>query len=122
MGSFQRVVRFRQIARLGFVELVDFGGQDEIALRQAVNFVRPGRDLDFPPGKEDVWVVPLLLCKLAYEVYELEGFAKVGKLEGLRDVVLLNYIPSVHLLLQRGEFLILERRHSSSARDACFGR
>jgi hypothetical protein len=37
-------------------------------------------------------------------------------------VVLLNYIPSVHLLLQRGEFLILERRHSSSARDACFGR
>jgi hypothetical protein len=37
-------------------------------------------------------------------------------------VVLLNYIPSVHLLLQRGEFLTLERRHPSSARDACFGR
>jgi hypothetical protein len=57
--------------------------------------VRPGRDLDFPPGKEDVWVVPLLLCKLAYEVYELEGFAKVGKLEGLRDVVLsITFHPS----------------------------
>jgi len=42
------------MARLGFVELIDFGGQDEIALRQAVNFVRPGRDLDFSPGKEDV--------------------------------------------------------------------
>jgi hypothetical protein len=76
----------------------------------------------FPQARKIVWVVPLLLCKLAYEVYELEGFAKVGKLEGLRDVVLLNYIPSVHLLLQRGEFLILERRHSYSARDACFGR
>jgi hypothetical protein len=37
-------------------------------------------------------------------------------------VVLLNYIPVVHLLLQRGEFLTLERRHSSSAWDACFGR
>ncbi len=37
---------------LGFIELVDFGGQDEIALRQTVNFVRPGRDLDFSPGKE----------------------------------------------------------------------
>ena len=89
---------------------------------QTVDLARPGRDLDFPPGKEDVWVVPLLLCKLAYAGYEFEGFAKVGKLEGLRDVVLLNYIPSVHLLLQRGEFLTLERRHPSSARDTCFGR
>src|SRR6266852_5167723 len=48
VGSFQRVVRFRQMARsLGFIELVDFGGQDEIALGQTVKFVRPGRDLDF---------------------------------------------------------------------------
>ena len=122
MSSFQRVVRFRQMARrLGFVELVDFGGQDEIALRQTVNFVRPGCDLDFSPGKEDVWVVPLFLRKLTYAVYELEGFAKVGKLEGLRDVVFLNNIPSAHLLLQRGEFLTLERRHSSSAGDTGFG-
>ena len=83
---------------LGFAELVDFGGQDEIALRQAVDLVRPGRDLDFSPGKEDVWVVPLLLRKLANAVYEREGSAKVGKREGLRDVVLLNHIPSIHLL------------------------
>jgi hypothetical protein len=106
---------------LGFVELVDLGGQDEITLRQTVNFVRPGCDLDFSPGKEDVWVVPLFLRKLPYAVYELEGFAKVGKLEGPREVVLLDNVPSAHLLLQRGEFLTLERRHSSSARDARFG-
>jgi hypothetical protein len=37
-------------------------------------------------------------------------------------VVFLNHIPFVHLLLQRGEFLTLERRHSSSAWDACLGR
>jgi hypothetical protein len=36
-------------------------------------------------------------------------------------VVLLDHIPAVHLLLQRGEFLTLERRHSSSARDTRFG-
>jgi hypothetical protein len=108
--------------KLGFVELVDLCRQDEIALRQAVDLVRPGCDLGFSPGKEDVWVVTLLLCEFAYAGYELEGFAKVGKLEGLRDVVLFNYIPFVHLLLQRGEFLTLERRHSSSARDARFGR
>ena len=67
--------------------LVDLCSQDEIALRQAVDLVRPGRDFDFPLGQEDVWVVPLLLCKLAYAGYELEGFAKVGKLEDLRDVL-----------------------------------
>jgi hypothetical protein len=72
-------------------------------------------------GTEDVWVVPLFLRKLAYAVYEFEGFAKVGKLEGLREVVFLNNIPSAHLLLQRGEFLTLERRHSSSAGDTGFG-
>ena len=106
---------------LGFVELVDLCGQDEIALCQTVDLVRPGRDLHFPPGKEDVWVVPLLLCKLACAVYELEGFAKVGKLETPRDVVFRNDIPSVHLLLQRGKFLTSEWRHSSSAGDARFG-
>ena len=108
MDSFQRVVRFGQMARsLGFVELVDFGGQDEIALCQTVNFVRPGRDLDFPPAKEDVRVVPLPLRKLTYSVHKLERFAKVQKLESLRDVVFHNDIPSVHLPLQRGEFLTL---------------
>ncbi len=106
---------------LGFVELVDFGGQDEIALRQTVDLVRPGRDLDFSPGKEDVWVVPLLLRELAYLVDKLERFMKVGKREGLRDVVLLNHIPSIHLLFDGGKLLTLERGHPSAAGNACLG-
>ena len=106
---------------LGFVELVDFGGQDEIALRQAVNFVRPGRDLDFSPGKEDVRVVPLFFRKISSLVDEFEGFAKVGKLKGLRDVVFFDDVPAVHLHLQRTEFLTLERRHTATAGDAGFG-
>jgi hypothetical protein len=40
---------------------------------------------NFSPGKEDVWVVPLFLHKLAYVIYELERFAKVGKLEFLNS-------------------------------------
>src|SRR5258708_8254249 len=84
VGSFRRVVRFRQMAwSLGFVELVDLCGQDEIALRQTVDLVRPGRDLNFSPGKEDVWVVSLHLGKLPYAIYKLESSAKVRKLEGL---------------------------------------
>ena len=108
--------------RLGFVALVDFGGKDEIALRQAVDLVRPGRDLDFSPGKRDVWVMPLLLRQLTNVIYELEGFAKVRKLEGLRDVVFFADVPTVHLCFEGGELLTLERGHTSTARNACFGR
>jgi len=65
-------------------------------------------------------VMSLLFSELAYLVDKLERFTKVGKREGLRDVVFLHDVPAVHLLLQRGEFLTLERRHSSSARGARF--
>ncbi len=123
VGSFRRVVRFRQMAwSLGFVELVDLCGQDEIALRQTVDLVRPGRDLNFSPGKEDVWVVSLHLGKLPYAIYKLESSAKVRKLEGLRDVVLLDDVPPVDLLLKYGEILTLERGHPSAARNARLGR
>ncbi len=105
-GQLRRLIRSAEV-KLGFVELVDLCSQDEIALCQTIDFVRPGRNPDFSPGKRDVWVVPLLFRKLAYAVYEREGSAKVGKREGLRDVVPLNHIPSVDLPLQRGEFLTL---------------
>src|SRR5216683_4796559 len=106
---------------LGFVELIDLGGQDEIALRQAVDFVRPGRDLDFSPGKRDVWVVSLLLCKPTHAIYKPEGSTKVGKLEGLRDVVFFDDVPTIHLRFEGGELPTLERGHPSTAGNACFG-
>jgi hypothetical protein len=120
-GRLRRLIRSAEV-KLGFVEVVDLCSQDEIALRQAVDLVRPDGDLDFSPSKEDVWVVPLLLRKFAYAICELEGFAKVGKLEGLRDVVFFDDVPAVHLISEGGKLLTLERRYFSSARDACFGR
>ena len=47
--------------------LVDLRCQDEIAFCQTVDIVRPNPDLDFTPGKKDVWVVLLLLRKLTYQ-------------------------------------------------------
>ena len=110
------------VLSLGSVELVDLCRQDEIALRQTVDLVRPGRDPNFSPSKRDIWVVTLFLRELAYAVYKLERFAKVGKREGLCDVVLLNHIPPVHLLFEGDKVFTLERRHSSSARYARLGR
>ena len=107
--------------KLRLVEPVDSCGQDEIAFRQAVDLVRPGRNLDFSPSKKDIWVMTLLLREFAYAVYEAEGFAKVGKRESLRDVVFFDDVPAVHLLLQGDEFFPLERWHTSSTWHTCFG-
>src|SRR5216683_3290665 len=107
---------------LGFVELIDLGSQDEMALRQAVDFVRPGRDLDFSPGKRDVWGVSLLLCKLTHAIHKPEGSTEVGKLEGLRDVVFFDDVPPIDLLLKCGELLTLKRGHPSTAGNTLLGR
>jgi hypothetical protein len=102
--------------------LVDLCCQDEIALRQTADLVRPGRDFDSSPGKEDVRVVSLLLGKLTYAIYKREGSAKVRKLEGLRDVMFFDDVPRIDLLLKYGELLTLERRHASTTRNARLGR
>jgi hypothetical protein len=98
-------VAFRSVVwccagELGFGELVDLCGQDEIALSQTVDLVRPGHDFDFSPGKEDVGVMSLLLGKLTYAIYKPEGSAKVGKLEGLRDVMFFDDVPPIDLFLK----------------------
>jgi hypothetical protein len=51
--------------------------------------------------------MPLLLRKLTYAIHKLKGSAKVGKLEGLCDVVFLDDVPPVDLLLKYGELLAL---------------
>jgi hypothetical protein len=79
---------------LKLVELVNLCGKDEIALRKTVDFVRPARDLDFPPSKEDVWVVALLFGELTHAVYELESLTKVRKLKALGRVVFFDDVPA----------------------------
>ena len=88
-------------------ELVDLCRQYEIALRQTVDLVRPGCDIDFSPGKQDVWVVSLLLSKLAHAIYEFESSAKIRKREGLRDVMFFDDVLPIDLLLKSGEPLTL---------------
>jgi hypothetical protein len=90
-----------------FVELVDLCSQDEIALCQTIDFVRPDGDLNPSPSEKDVRMMTLLLREIPNLVDKLESRAEVRKLEGFCDVVLLNDIPSVHLRLQRSECLTL---------------
>jgi hypothetical protein len=59
--------------------------------------------------------VSLLLCKLTNAIHKPEGSAKVGKLEGLRDVVFFDDVPPIGLLLKCGELLTLEEIRASAS-------
>ena len=104
------------------MEMVDLRREDEIALHQTIDFVLSNRDLNFFPGKRDVWVMPLFRSKFTYAIYKPAGFAKVGKLEGLRDVVFFDDVPPIDLLLKWGEILTHEWRHAYTAKNARLGR
>jgi hypothetical protein len=67
-------------------------------------------------------VVTLLLSKLTYAIHKAEGSAKVGKLEGFRDVVFVDDVPPIDLLLKCGKLFTLEREHPSTARNTRLGR
>ena len=54
-------------------------------------------------------MVTLLLGKLPHSVHKLEGLAKVGKPESLRDVVFFDDVPSVHLPFESGKLLTRQR-------------
>ena len=66
-------------------------------------------------------MMPLLFGKVTHMVHKLKCLAEIRELEGLRDVVFFNDRPTVHLRFEGSEFLALERRDASSARDARFG-
>src|SRR5207245_2758055 len=101
-------------------QLVDLGGQDKVVLRQAIDFMRPGCDLDFSPGQLDIGVMTLLFRQLANQIDEPKSLTEIRKLEQLRNVVLVDGAPTVHPLLERCEFLALQRWHASAAGDAEF--
>ena len=85
-------------------DLIDFGGHDEVALRQSVDLVGPKGDPHFSPGEQDVRMMPLFLGDGADTIHKVESFLKIGEREGARDVVLVDYIPIWQLVTEAMEF------------------
>jgi hypothetical protein len=105
---------------IDLIELVDLGCQNEIALRQPVDFVCPARNLHFSPSKEHLRVMALRLRKLANAVHEREGLAKVGKLKSFCDVMFFDNVPIVDLRFEGGKILAFEWGNTSTTRNAGF--
>jgi hypothetical protein len=56
---------------------VDFRGEDEIALGQAVDFMRPSGDFRLAPRKENVGMVALRLGEISDLVHESERLLEI---------------------------------------------
>src|SRR6266508_5963002 len=98
---------------------IGLGGEDEVALGQAIDLVSPDGQPDFPPGQIDVGVVALLLSEVADPIGEVERFAEVLEAELLLEVVLFHHPPVV---AQSGQQVIElrspEGRRPTLARNA----
>src|SRR5580700_8991707 len=97
---------------------VNLRSHDEVTLGKAVDLMRPEGDFGFAPSQQNVGMMPLLLGQRAYTIHEIERLLKIGKGEGASDVMLFYHTPLGDDLVERFEFLALERRHAATAGDA----
>src|SRR5437867_362439 len=100
-------------------QLIDLRSQDEIAFAQAVDFVRPDRDLHSAPGKTDVRMMTLLFRQLADSVGEGECVAKIFERKVFFQMMLVDDLPAIsEFPSQVVQRLSLQWRHAAFARDA----
>ena len=83
------ITRPRPADKLGArVERVDLGGEDEVALAQALDGVRVDFDLGVAPAEREVGMMPLSFGQRADAIDERERGVEVGKLISAPQVVL----------------------------------
>src|SRR5712691_1580037 len=101
---------------LGRKEPIALRGEDEVALGQAVDLVRPDLHHHLPPGELQVGVVPLLLGHGADAVDEGQRALEVPKLVRLAQVLVAHGLPTrLELAEQFRDPLGADRRHASAA-------
>src|SRR5580698_4734628 len=97
---------------------VDFGRQDKIALREAIDLVGVSGDFGFAPGKQDIRVMALFLGDGAGAVHEIESLLKIRELQYLVQMVLFDHLPIGQFRLERIQRIAFEWRNVAAAGNA----
>ena len=63
------------------VKLFGFGGEDEIVIMQAVDFVREHFNFNLTPRKTDIRMMAEIFCQLANLINKSKGGYEIFKLE-----------------------------------------
>src|SRR5215218_5379008 len=111
-GSIYPQITQINLCNLWILKFVDLRGQDEIALSQSVDLVRPDRDLRLSPSKANIRMVTLLFRQITDAIYKHLRFAKVRKTIALFEVMLVNNFPAVQLREESRDLFCLQRRHT----------
>ena len=109
-------------SRGGCGEGRDFGGEDEVAFRQTLDFMGPDLQFNPAPGEENIGMMPLFLGDLADAVGESERLGEVFEMKLFFEVMVIDASPSIAELGE--EFLDRRRgegRGSAFAGDTGFG-
>ena len=106
------------LRRCGFAQLVDLRRQNKIALREPIDLVRPDLHVDLSPRQKNIGMVPFLLRRLANSIDEIERRAEIGKGEALREMVSVDYLPSLAPAPSSCPIPRLPSRNAAAARDA----
>jgi len=72
---------------------VNLCSHNEIALGEAVDLVRPHRDLGFAPGQQNIRMMPLLFGERSHSIHEIKCLFEVRELEQASDVMLIDHAP-----------------------------
>ena len=107
-----------EISRLGSGNPVDLRGQNEIALREAVDLVGEDCHFRFAPRQQNIGVVALLLRDGAGAVYKVECLLKIGKAEYSVQMMLPDHFPIGQLRMERIQRIAFERENATTAGNA----
>src|ERR1035437_7419359 len=106
------------ILHLDWMQSVDFGGKNKIALGQAVDLVGPNLDFDLAPRQVQVGMVPLLFGNRAHAVDKVQGRPEIGEPVRLRQMMLIHHLPAGQLRQHFPQLLAFEWRDATPARHA----
>ena len=101
----------------------DFGGEDEVAFRQAINLVRPEGELDAAPGQINIGMMVLLFGQFPDLVGKMERLAEILELIFPFQMMFVDDAPAFpQFPRQGGQVVSFEGRRAAFARHTIFLR
>jgi len=84
---------------------INLGGEDEVALGEAVDLVCPDFDSDFSPREKDVGMMILLVGNRPNGIDKMQRLVEIGKLVALDEMVVLDNVPTFDLRQKLSDLL-----------------
>jgi hypothetical protein len=98
------------------ISAIDFSGEYEIALRQAIDLMRKDGDFGLAPCEKNVGMMGLFFRDGPGAIDELERFFEIGEAKPFVEMMLVDHFPAGQLFLQRIERFAFESGDSAPAR------